>query len=132
MVVIKTNGKLEIGDRHVPFPHYFTHDPAHDWIAVRQVTWRQSYQEETWGMEDIRAKAFQQLPNGSWYVTLWEKSKTSGLEREKPSTKKPDWTQFKRVNVKALEGFPDFPKDIFNGPAFLEKAKKDGAKIEPN
>ncbi len=132
MVVIKVNGQIQIGDRHEPFPHYYTLDPAHDWIAVRQVSWRKSYQKETWEMEDVRAKAFQQLPNGSWYVSLWEQSRTDGLEREKPSTKKPDHTRFKRVNVKALAGFDEFPKGIFNGEAFLAKARKEGAKIEPN
>ncbi|MDR3636013.1 MAG: sigma-70 family RNA polymerase sigma factor [Isosphaeraceae bacterium] len=131
MVVIKTNGKIQIGDRNEPYPKYNTLDPAHDWIVARKVTWMKEYQKETWRKEETRAKAFKQLPNGSWYVSLWEKSQTRGLERENAATTKPEWTRFIRVNVKPLTA-DDFPPDLFNGPAFLEKAKKDGAKIEPN
>ncbi len=128
MIVIKTNGTIEAGDRREPYPQIYTLDPAHDWIAVRQVTWQKMYQKETWQMQDVRAKAFQQLPNGSWYVSLWEKSETFGLEREKPTPRKPDRTRFMWVNVKPLRA-EDFPKDIFNGPAFLEQAKNEGAKV---
>jgi RNA polymerase sigma factor (sigma-70 family) len=131
MVLIKTNGTLQIGDRHVPYPHYYTLDPSHDWIAVREVSWKKEYEKETWEMESKSAKAFQKLPNGSWYVSLWETSRTDGLEREKPSDKAPERTGFIRMNVKVL-GPDDFPAGIFDGPAFLEKAKKEGLKIEPN
>ncbi len=128
MIVIKTNGTIQVGDRHEPYPQIYTLDPAHDWIAMRHVTWQKTYGRETWDLQDVRAKAFQQLANGSWYVSLWEKSETSGLEREKPTTKKPDRTRYMWVNIKTLQA-EDFPKDIFNGPAFFEQAKKEGARV---
>jgi hypothetical protein len=107
---------------------FATDDPAHDWFAVRQVTWQKSSQKESWTLEEVRAKAFHQLPNRSWYVSLWERSETSGLEREKPTTRKPDRTRLMWVSIKPLRA-EDFPKDIFNGPAFLEQAKKEGARV---
>ncbi len=131
MVVIKTSGTIQIGDRNEPYPQIFTLDPAHDWIAVRQVTWRKSDEPEKWDKSEVRAKAFKQLPSGSWYVSLWDKLETFGLEREKPTAKKPERTRLLRVNIKPLRA-EDFPEDIWSGPAFLERAKKEGATIRPN
>jgi hypothetical protein len=131
MLVIKRDEKIQIGDRHEPYPHYLALDPAHDWIVEREVTWRKEHDKVTWSKVETRARAFQQLPNGSWYVSLWEKSRTVGLEREKPTTRQPQRAGFIRMNVKVLDA-REFPRDLFNGPAFLAKAKRDGAKIEPN
>ena len=107
-IVIRANGTIEVGKRHEPYPQIYTLDPARDWIAVRQVTWQKTYQKETWEIKDVRAKAFQQLANGSWYVSLWEKSETFGLEREKPTTRKPDRAGLMWVNIKPLRrGFSE-------------------------
>ncbi|MDR3635446.1 MAG: sigma-70 family RNA polymerase sigma factor [Isosphaeraceae bacterium] len=131
MVMIKANSKIDMGEKDEPYPHYYALDPAHDWIAVRVTTWEKEHEKETWQKEETVAKAFKQLSNGSWYVSLWERSRTDGLEFEKPTTRKPERVGYIRTHVKSMRP-EDFPKDIFNGPLFLKNATASGAKIEPD
>jgi hypothetical protein len=98
---------------------------------LERVSGVQAERRDGWDKSEVRARSFNQLPDGSWYVTLWEELDTFGLDLEKPTTRKPDRKSFTRVNIKSLRA-EDFPKGIFDGRMFLENARKEGARIRAN
>ncbi len=121
MIVIKV---------HQPAPDFrcvFTLDPAHDFIAVRQVEW--SKDGDQWHLRDKRALRFKQLPGGSWYVSAWEEHAGFGGNPDRPADRGEIQRSIQLVDVTPLP--PDrFPKGIFDGEEFLEGARKGGAIIE--
>jgi RNA polymerase sigma factor (sigma-70 family) len=121
MVVIKV---------HQPNPDFrcvFTLDPAHDFIAVRQVEW--SKNGDQWHLSDKRAVRFKQLPGGSWYVAAWEKMAGFGGNPDQPANRGEIRSSTQLIDVTPIA--PDrFPNEIFNGEKFLEDARKGGAMIQ--
>lgn len=94
-------------------------DPQKDFAAVRTVEWRKVGNQ--WKeMSERRALGFKQLPGGQWYVSAWETSNRIGAEENQ---------DHRRVEITVLKE-TDFPNGIFDGKRFLEKAIKNGAKVE--
>jgi hypothetical protein len=122
MVVIKFH-QIEPSE----FRTLYTLDPAHDFIAVRQLEWSKS--GDRWHKTDKRALRFKLLPGGSWYVSAWEEETVFDAKPDRPADKNEANVEIQRVEITPLK--PDeFPKDIFNGEKLLESARKEGATIE--
>jgi beta-lactamase regulating signal transducer with metallopeptidase domain/protocatechuate 3,4-dioxygenase beta subunit len=115
---------------HQPDPEFrcvFTLDPAHDFIAVRQVEW--SKDGDDWHFSDKRAVRFKQLPGGSLYVSAWEKLAGFGGNPDQPANRGEIHRYVQLIDVTPLP--PDgFPNEIFNGEKLVEDARKGGAIIE--
>ncbi len=107
-------------------------DPQKDFAAVRRIQWRK--ENGGWRLaSDQRAVGWKQLPGGAWYVSAWHitdsvmttKKNAQGTAVESEETS----TYGRRVEITVLQE-ADFPQAIFDGKKFVEKAVKEGAKVE--
>ena len=121
-------GCLVIKTERDDLQNLFECDPARDFIAARKTEWRKH--KDKWNVVEIRAVRWKRLPNGSWYVAAWEQRQSkAGVDA--PGKRATDWddADIQRTEITPLT--PDgFPKDLFDGPMFLEGARKGGATIE--
>ncbi len=124
-------GQIVIKYEQPDFRQLFYCDPDRDFIAVKQAEWWK--REGKWGSKDeTRAAEFKQLTNGSWYVTRWDHSWLGKVTRVVPGglkTSEEEATDHRFITITPLPR-DQFPKEIFNGDAFVESARKRGAKIE--
>jgi hypothetical protein len=90
-------------------------DPAHDYICVNYIWWKQRDGQWTKDRQD-QLLDMQQLPTGQWYPRQW---KIIGWTRESPP--KP-YETVHHDDVQVLDE-ADFPPDLFNGEKLLEGAK---------
>ena len=107
-------------------------DRANGYAVARMVEWssldggRKTFRTES------KALRWAQLPEGTWYVTAWErlhhldKLDASG----KPEAEQqPDHTSVRRVVISPMD--PEkFPPGFFDGEEFLDAARKEGATIK--
>jgi RNA polymerase sigma factor (sigma-70 family) len=121
-------GHLVIKTDSDDWHNLFECDPARDFIADRQVEWEK--RKDRWNVVETRAVRWKRLPNGSWYVAAWRRRQSKeGVAA--PGTLPKEWNDpdIQRTEITPLP--PDgFPKDIFDGPLFLEHARQGGAIIE--
>jgi hypothetical protein len=89
-------------------------DPAHDFIAVRQVELHQ--ENGAWKVtEDARATKWKPLPGGTWYASTWEVRQGENV-----------WTRRIEITPLAPDGFPPH---LFDTTRLLDGFRKAGAKI---
>jgi hypothetical protein len=121
-------GHLVIKTDRDDLHNLFECDPARDFIADRHVEWWKH--EDKWNVVETRAVRWKRLPNGSWYVAAWRQRRSKeGVAAPGTLPKEWDDPSIQRTEITPLE--PDgFPKDIFDGPLFLERARQGGAIVE--
>jgi hypothetical protein len=123
-----TPGCLVIKTARDDLQNLFECDPARDFIAARKTAWRKD--KDKWDVIETRAVRWKRLPGGSWFVAAWEQRQSkAGVAA--PGKRPTDWREADLQRTEITPLVPDgFPKDIFDGPLFLERARQGGAIIE--
>jgi hypothetical protein len=105
-------------------------DPGRDYTVARHVQYRLI--GDRWEKRETRAVHWERLPEGPWYVSVWEtrsRVKATGNPAD-GNLPQPEEEQVdrKRIVITPLEP-EDFPADLFDGDKFLEAARASGAQI---
>jgi hypothetical protein len=125
-------GRVAIKVEYPQIQYLYEADGARGYAVARMVEWSSLDGGRMKFRTESKALRWAQLPGGAWYVTAWErlhhldKLDASG----KPDAEQqPDSTTVRRVIITPMD--PEkFPPRIFDGGAFLDAARKEGARIQ--